>query len=451
MIPRKSTHFTKLYFAAAFFAILFLAGQACKKESAVGSTLLTDDDLLHATLIDTFTVDAYTLQKDMILTDGIPKMALGTFNDPDFGITRAQIFSQFLLPKTNYSFGTTPIIDSVVLSLHVDNIYGSKSQASTFKVYKVDALFKAADNSYSSNDTIAYSTELGSSSISADTGKVSIKLDNAFGTSLLAAASADLESNTKFVNFFKGISVKAYTAALNSGEGALYLINMTNASTNLSLYYHNSAGSASLTLTVPKTAKRFANYKQDYSNTTGLQAQLADKSLGKTQLYLQSLKGTKVCVNIPHIAQWAKGKKIMLNRAELIFPLQGGSNSLYALPDGASIYKDSMGITTELPDQFDFDHSHQGVKSPASGIAYGTAAIYYGGAYETNMNSYPNVTGYRFLITRYLQKKITNEENITTLQLNVASNAYSLGRAILNGGDINTSNRIKLLVYYTYK
>ena len=451
MIPRKSAHFTKLYLTAAIFALVLLAGQACQKESAVGSTLLTDDDLLRAALIDTFTVDAYTVQKDLILTDGIAKMALGTFNDPDFGITRAQIFSQFLLPTTNYSFGSTPVIDSIVLSLHVDNIYGSKTQASTFKVYKLDALFNTADNHYTSNDTLAYSTELGSASIPADTGKINIKLDNTFGASLLAAASTDLASNTAFVSFFKGLSVKTYTPSLASGEGALYLIGLTNASTKLNIYYHNTAGSQLLTLTVSKTAKRFANYKQDFSNTTDLKAQLSDKSLGKTQLYLQSLKGTKVSVNIPNIAQWAKGKKIILNRAELIFPLQAGSNSLYAVPDGASLYKDSLGVITELPDQFDFDHSRQGVKSPASGIAYGTAAIYYGGAYETSMSSYPNTTGYRFLITRYLQKKITSEENITSLQLDVASNGYSLGRAILNGGDINTSNRIKLLVYYTYK
>ncbi|MCX6182870.1 MAG: DUF4270 family protein [Bacteroidetes bacterium] len=425
-------NFRRLGFIA-FLSFSFLL-HSCKKESNVGSGLIPDDDILNSTLIDTFTVDASTIKFDSILTEKISKVAVGELNDMDFGITSGQWFSQFLLSSTNVSFGVNPKIDSVILSFHVDTIYGSKGQASTFKAYALDEAFSSSVTSYWSKSSLAYTKELGSSAFLADTGVVKIKLQDSLGTYILNATATDLSSNDKFATYFKGLVIKSAQSSLLPGEGTLYMVNPTHLQTKITLYYHNDASTGlSYKLNIPAAARYFAKYEHDYSGTD-LNNHLYSSSLGQSELYIQPLGGTAVMLTFPHLNKWANDKQIIIHRAELVFPRKVGTDNIYTAANGAVLFKDSLGSTFLLPDFGDTDH--KGMSSPGSGI-------YYGGGLNNGE--------YRFLISKYLQKKITLKEDITKLILLVNANAVTPNRTILDGTNPGGASKTKLLLYYSIK
>ena len=413
----------------AFLSIAILL-QSCKKETNVGSGLINNDDLLNSILVDTFTVEAYTEKEDSVFSEALSSRAIGEFNDPEFGITRAQFFSQFLLSAANISFGTNPVIDSVVLSFYVDTVYGNLGQQTTFKAYQLSEPFHSA--AYRTNDSLAYSNEIGNTVFTGDTGTVKIKLQDSFGTFLLAADADALKSNTNFAAYLYGITVKAQENSLNSNQGALYVIKPAHTNSKITLYYHNdNASNQTFIFKIPSSARNFTKVVHDYSTTTDLKNQLSDKTLGKSQLYLQ-WAGTKVVITFPYLSDWAKDKKILIHRAELVLPRKANTDNTYSAPFGTSLTKDSLGILADLPDYK--DSYHKGVLSPEAGI-------YYGGGFDQGE--------YHFLITRYLQKKINLGENTTKLLLHVASNEPSVGRVILDGADQNNLSRTKLLLYYS--
>jgi hypothetical protein len=419
----------------AILSVFIIVLQSCKKETNVGSSLIPDEDILNSTLIDTFTVETYTGRIDSILTEKISKVAIGEFNDLDFGITRGQLFAQFLLPSANVTFGTNPKIDSVILSFHVDTIYGSAGQQTTFKVFGLDQGFSSAVTSYYSTDSLSYSTEVGSANFAADTGTVKIKLQDTIGKYLLKASADDLSANDKFALYFNGLTIKAHQSSLNPGEGTLYIVNPTHVKTKLTLYYHNDASSGlSVDLSVNSSARYFAKYQHDYSGTSDLKNQLNDPSLGQSQLFLQPLAGTMIFIRFPHLNKWAADKQILIHRAELILPRKVGSDAAYPAPLGTILLKDSLNTAYPLQDWGDANYS--GMSSPAAGV-------YYGGGFNNGE--------YRFIITQYLQKKINTQEDITKLILFTNANAITPGRVIIEGSDQNKVSRTKILVYYSSK
>lgn len=429
---------SRLLGVIAFLSFLIIVAQACKKETNVGSTTIPNEDLLNAIFVDTFTVEAYIEQTDSILTEKISKVAIGEFNDPQFGITRAQFFAQFLLPSGNVSFGTNPLIDSVVLSFQVDTTYrGSAQQSTTFKAYNLDESFSSSVSYYYSNNSLNYSGEIGSVLFSGDNGTVKIKLQDTVGQRLLNAPDAFLVTNTDFVSYFKGLSIKAEQASLNSGDGALYIVDPYHANTKITLYYHNDTDTLSFDLKILSSGRHFAKYEHDYSGTIDLKAQLNDKNLGKAQLFLQPLGGTRIAIRFPHLTEWAKDKHIIVHRAELVFPVQSGSGTVYPVPSATALFKDSLSILYQLSD-ID-DASYTGMTNPNSGVRYG-------GGYESALAQY------RYLISRYIQKKMIYPEDVTKLILHTYSNATTPRRTIIEGTDQNKgSNRTRMLLYYSTK
>ena len=56
--------------------------------------------------------------------------------DPYFGLTSGEIISGIQTSATNGTFGTNPVVDSVILSLKIDNIKGIISESKKNKGIK---------------------------------------------------------------------------------------------------------------------------------------------------------------------------------------------------------------------------------------------------------------------------------------------------------------------------
>ncbi len=225
-----------------FFLCLIVLVASCRKKTPedIGLPILPGDDLLNATFTDTLTLITHTVADDSLMTDEISTMLLGNINDPVFGVTKSSIFTQIGLSSLNPDFGTSPQLDSAVLSVVYSSgqYYGTLSPQK-FKVYELaEPLYK--DSSYFSNRMLQYATELGSAYVTPKPNvgdsvlvgstwypsHLRIALDKTFFGNFLNNPSA-YSSNTAFLNYFKGVYIASSTGA-PAGQGGIFYMNPTN-------------------------------------------------------------------------------------------------------------------------------------------------------------------------------------------------------------------------------
>lgn len=411
---------------------------ACKKESPVGSTLIANDSKFYGTLVDTLSVEAFTIADTAVATENRSRVIIGELNDAEFGITKAQWFSQFFMTGGIVP-GTNPQLDSIVLTFHIDTIYGPTNTA-TFRVYELSDDFGSGE--YYSNKTVAYGAEIANSTLTIDSGTVHIKLPDVIGQKILAAKGDTLTSNSSFMHLFKGLSIKAEQASLNSDQGALYVINPSHANTKISIYYTNSStsGQQKANLTITSSARHFSNFSHDFSSTADLKNQINNSAPGLNRLFLKPLAGTHIAIKFPTVLNWAKSNNYIIQRAELVLPLENNSYSIYRVPSAMSMLLDNNGTLEVYDDMTQFKNYN--IPSPNTEVlAYGLLRpIKNGGLLETDK--------YRFMLTKFISDDISNNTS-STLILNSIGNSISPYRTIFAGTNKNNPTHIKLLVYYS--
>lgn len=421
----------------AFVALLF----SCKKDSNVGSTLISNSDKFYGTMVDTFTVEAYTEIDTIAITEGLQKVVVGEINDPEFGIAKAQWFLQ-MVPQGTLSFGTNPSVDSIVLSFRVDTSYGESNQ-STFRAYELSDDF--VSGTYYSNHTVNYGAEIGNAVFTGDSGVVRIKLSNTLAQKIINTTGDTLSVSSTFLKLFKGLRIKAEQTSLNTSEGKLCLINPANAATQLTLYYGNNAGKQTTVLKMTSTTRHFVNFQHDYTVTTDLKNQLSNKSLGANRLFLQPLFGTHIVLKFPYLSKWFEESKVMIQRAEVVFPIESGSNSIYRTPNFLfATYGQGDTLLTEMLSDYDFGIPNPSEKFYVKGQGY---SITNGGKFEGDK--------YRLAITKFIARqlfiKTNNELKLTAAgrSLSVLNTNLHPYRVVLAGTNKNNPVRTKLVLYYS--
>jgi hypothetical protein len=73
--------------------------------------------------MDSTTIIAQSFWDDSLITKGLTNNVLGYINDPTFGTTKADFYAQYLLSGKSVNFGTSPMIDSVVLSIRISGFF----------------------------------------------------------------------------------------------------------------------------------------------------------------------------------------------------------------------------------------------------------------------------------------------------------------------------------------
>ncbi|MCC6581889.1 MAG: DUF4270 family protein, partial [Phycisphaeraceae bacterium] len=231
-----------------FFLSLIALAVSCKKKAPedIGLPLLPGDDILNASFTDTLTLVTHTVKDDSVATKNVTPMLLGNMNDPVFGVSKASIFAQLALTKTNPVFGTNPVLDSAVLSV----VYSSGQYYGTlapqkFKLYEVtDVISK--DSVYYSNRKLQYTTELGSAyitpnltdSVNVDTLRfpphLRFQLDKNYFQGFLNKPATFYTGNSAFQADFKGFYL-ASSSTSASGQGGIFYMDMVSSFTRLTL------------------------------------------------------------------------------------------------------------------------------------------------------------------------------------------------------------------------
>ncbi len=425
---------TRLSLYLSFSLLVVTLLFACKKDSPVGSSLIANDNKFYGTLVDTLTVDARTVVDTVLPSENLSRVLVGELNDAEFGITKAQWFAQFLMPF-NLSLGTTPTIDSVVLSFYVDSIYGLAT-STTFRVYELTNSF--ASTTYYTNQSVSYGAELGNSTVSLtnDTGVVRVKLANNFGQKLLNATGDTLTNNAVFLQLLKGLTIRGEQNTLNPDQGAVYVVNPSHTSTKLSIYYTNPpALDQHITeLKITSASRYFNRITHDFSGTTDLKNQLNDPSLGKNRLFVKPLAGTHVELNFPTISNWYKNNHYFIQRAELVLPLEANSYNTYRSTWAMTLVQLVNGTQTTMKDATNFGNYN----IPSLSV----------GSYENRNGGRLEGDKFRFLITKFVNEQASNSSN-DTLVLNALGYSVTPYRTIFAGTNQSNPSHVKLLVYYT--
>jgi len=436
---KPNTYPLRGFVALIVLSAIFLF--SCKKEpDLVGLDLLPAGDRLNAGYMDTTTIVAYSVREDSVLTSGMTYGVVGSIYDEVFGKTTASVYTQIRMTSNAPTFGTNPVVDSVVLVLPYYGLFGDSTAMQTFKVYELSGSMDVDKKYYSNNTGIAYNTGSllaeqtflprvkDSIFIDSSTTKLipqlRLKFNNLFGEKILNAATNDLADNDNFIQYFKGIVITV-APENTSGAGSLVSFNLTSTLSRLKMYYHNTEDTLVYNFEMEASA-RFNSYEHNeyIEASSDLKAQVInhDTLQGKNKLFIQAFGGTKVKLRFPYLKKWAADKKIAINDAQLMM-YNAGLTSSFNAPAKLTL----RAIINDTLQSVLVDESE--------------GSSYFDGTYNDSK-------GYRFRISRYIQQLLIPATDDKGLYMFVPGASYIGNRLILNG-TAAPSGKMKLVIRYT--
>jgi hypothetical protein len=471
------------FYSFSFLILLFAVSfwQGCTKindSTTLGNGLIPPVDNISTfeTVLSTETDNFLLPDSSRVLSTDL--MALGYINQDDaFGQLRADGYFSILPPNTMiypfYQKDSLVAVDSVILSLSYQGVYGDTNSTSRLRVFEISQQAGFTDTvlyRYDHPDFTVRPLELGSKTFTLkrlkDTVKVirrrdttklvnvlRIPLDNSFGVRLTnydtsATANGGYRSDSIFKKLFRGFAVKTYQI----GNGLTY-INPTNANTKLIVYYRvRKNGSFDTTFT------EFFHSKTTQANlvkrTPGGEwaTYLTNNQTRDDKVFIASTPGSYAAINIPGLDTLSN---VIVHKAELILtPLPTPQQSSFVFPQ--RLLLDRVNTRGDTALTFDLD---MGIRDNYGSFAYDNGR--FGG----------NLLGdstYRFDITRYVQKIVTNDSSNFKLRVyapgrtNLFSSLYkywgavyvndlvAYGRAVFAGGNyLNPSKRLRLRIIYS--
>jgi len=447
---------------------------SCKNKDTIGLGV-DPSTQLNGSLIDTSTIIVNTLpdignplSKDSIATTSLTKVPLGYFNDPVFGTVESNMAFMLNLPgQSAYSLPTgTTAIDSAVLVLkYADGFYGD-SLTSKYKVNVYQLGSRILSKGYYNTDSwTAQPGVLGTRSFFARThdsiqryniisgqpdtlikvpAQLRISIDKSFINSILFnAPSAQLASNTVFLNNVKGLYITIDKTGTTGAGGTFMFANADS----LNVYYRTTNGTtidtAMVTLPVNNPVAQIK-----HTSSTTLTTEFSDTTSSRDLLYFEGLAGSKVRIKFPYLKNLtASLGKIVVNRAELVISPSLGSTIPFRPLPKLTMYK------------YDIAHQIVELQDASTSDARFLGASTFGGYYT------PSLKSYHFVITGYIQDLIDGKtkdygtfiapvDTINKQTVDINPTTQIAGRLIGVGTETNKNSpnypyRIKLNVIYT--
>lgn len=434
----------KKYCLSLICAIAVIGLISCKKEIDEIGLDLQDESLLNAEFVEV-PLKAYAIREDSIYTKNLLNNLVGYINDPVFGKTQAGFCSQFILSGNNINFGGNPItIDSVVLTLQCSGYFGDTMSPLRMEVYKLSE--KLSETSYYSNHTPAITgTNLvynntpiypqPTTNVYVDSANsaahLRIRLTNEFGHHLMT--ECNLSNNVNFQDDFYGLAVKA--ELINPAQtGNLCYVSLTSSLSGISVYYTLDNAHKKYTFPISSACTRYNFFEHDYATASSdLRRQIFnfEQQLGEHNLYLQATGGIKTHVTLPELPSELINHNVVINKAELVIT--------NISEDEATLFNPyNLGLQVVNNDN---------TLSYTPDDATYTSTDYFGGIYDSDKKEY------RFRITKYVQKVVTNTKNniVSDKGLNIVVNGAGVrgNRLIFRGTNSSYTDRLRLDVYYT--
>ncbi|MEG1556290.1 MAG: DUF4270 family protein, partial [Bacteroidales bacterium] len=336
------------------------------------------DNILGTHFSDTSTLKAYSLFVDSINTTNLSNNVLGIINDPVFGQTEAHIYSQFFLSGSSVDFGIGPVVDSVVMTLQCAGYFGDTLSPIRISVYELSEALSSSTQYYNQSTSAHYNVNLTENPnyqmnvrpktpVLMDTGKVDahvrIRLDKSLGEKFINNSNM-LQNNAIFINFFKGVLIKAESAG--NRTGCLLYTNLGSSLSSITLYYHNTyVQNLKYTFLCKSSTIRYNSFVHNYQKSTDdifkRQVINGDSSLGKQTLYIQPTCGVRTKISFPNIAKSFKDidNKVVINKAELVISNISSDDATFFPPYSLALQAiREDGSLTYLPDDEIYTNSN---------------------------------------------------------------------------------------------
>ena len=431
--------------------ILIILLYACQEDpSKLGLEFLQDSDMLDVALTDTLTVEAFTVEREHVLTTSQYSLPLGSYADPIFGHIKAEFLAQFAF-SDYVDFGLYPVCDSLIIELFCSGSYGNGEFTSEINVYELTSDLADSIDYYSDFDPAGFYninkinvsdaiiSNLNTNDDNTDSTLIKIHLSNFYGNKLLYPPVED--DSLFYINdsVFKANIKGLYFSADQVDEGGLILYALpSNISSRIVLYYHNLEDTLEFSYYFYGSYVRIGIFDFNSHNEANI-PYLNDKAFQDTAIYLQSLAGTVADIKFPHIDNLIENLgRVSVNKAELIIPVITDSleKTEYEIPGQLGLRSvNAEGQETLIPD----DPSVLGLVG------------YFGGKYDDEIKAY------KFNIGNYIQGLVNGNE-YNDLRLFVGTfdettgfltyNITNANRVILASGN-NSNNKIRLYIFYT--
>ena len=428
-------HTFKFLIAPAIICWCFFSIQGCKEPLIEDNNLLTTDDDLSIAK-DTLHAKVFSVFEKPIASNGVTVGVLGTLTDVNFGSVQASFYAQCQLTTNNISFGTSPVLDSVVLTLKYGGKYGAFDQGVTVSVYELNQLltdstiYRTRDGFQLALPALGQVTNFIPKTAGTDSVRVShgvlpasfrLRLSNSFGNKLLLADTNVLRNNASFKNLFKGLYVG--TNASSTGNGLVY-IDLSNALSGVAIYYSNSTAD-SLLYTFPLSGVKVNHFEHAYFGSPVYTSVNSPNINGEEKMYLQAGAGVNGKLFITDLDSLPKN--IAINKAELVL----------------SQINDTVYTSPLLLDLFRIDNAGQGQRLDDDGLAA------FGGVRITENVNGVFINRYRFNIKKYFQKLLQGVYSNNGFLVQTLSPNINSERVIIGNSSTDKNYEVKLIVTYT--
>ncbi len=464
-----------------FFGVVALV--ACRKvneATTLGSGLIPpiDNITTFETFLDIESDNKVFTDTTKVYYDDL--MALGHIsNDPEFGATHANAYfsvsrqAYYSNPFTHKD--STIIIDSVVLSLSVEALYGDTNTTQTVRVFEVAQNSGFNDTTlfrYNQPDFTTVGAELGSKTYQLnklddsilhirkrDTTRLAnvirIPITNALGTRFAQydtanTANGGFRTDSIFKTLFRGLAIRSD----NAGNGLAYTSPSNFEKTKLTVYFRKTISGV-----VDTTSADFFHLTGGQANivkhTPGgnWASYLANATPNDDLAYLQSAPGSYLQLKIPGLDTLPNS---VIHRAEIILtPVPSVQDNIFRYPVG--LFLDNLNAAGDTAYTFDKD-----MELSVSASAFNYNFGLFGGLIKSDST-------FRFNISRYVQDIVTNDKpnNLLRLYSPVRAFVYSpsaklsnqiyvndkvaYGRVVLAGGAYaaNPARRMRMRVVYS--
>lgn len=442
-----------VYCICLSFVVLFIVNSCVNDKFSVGDNLLTSN--VRNVLIDTCTVELYTVMADSSVTSGLSRIFSGRYVSTDFGSTSAHSYIMFSLPTySTAEFGAEATVkvrlDSVTLMLKYDTFhYGDTTRIQNINLHKLKKIIELDDKSQLySTSSIPFEEEVWCSrsfnypnEFYENDSILEVRLPDSFGEELfrmMHAGSDSLDSSENFQRYFKGLRISPSSddnASINSFvlDGSYPVIR---------IYYHTYGAMTAEEKTMDIQAETSTAFTGLVYDRTGTQLESMtynnnEISSGETNntIFIQGLTGFYVKMKFPYINDILKtGDYVDIASAYLyVFPVKGTYNEFTPLPNDLVLnYLDESGNPMDIYTDGD-----------ATEVQSGTL---------TN-NYLFDESYYAFDISGYLKYELGNfGVNSTTLQLLLKDedNNKTLKSLVIGDSRHSVNNMILQIYYMTY-
>ena len=373
---------------------------SCRKTpKSIGSDLQPGNSLITVSFTDERDIVSSTFAVPWLSTKNVGYNFIGNMNDPVFGNSNFDFYTQMSLSTSSLTWGTNAVPDSVVLNLTYNGYYGDTTDKQlTLRIFEI-AEPMYTDSTYKSNMTLQCETEelanitfvprpLTPVDTTLERGVLRVVIDNSLAEKLIA--NGPYESNTQFKEAFNGLHL---ICDRNDIPASVVSFNMTHSYTYLRVYYHSDEDEEQhkYDFTVSSSDVKFNHYTHDFSTVAN--PITFNDTIDNSLLYVQGAAGARVWLKFPNLQEWANSLDgdVVVNEAKLVLNGAVDDTAMFAPPSrliitGAKFDTDTTYVL--LTDQF-------------------VSSEYYGGYYDKTDGTV------WFRITEYIQNIIQNKNYST--------------------------------------